>query len=153
MKTYNSVLVAKYMFAIACNHKTILNVTKVQKLLYILYGNFLAKFDIRIVDESPKAWPYGPVFPKTRENIDYNKLLDLSDPEFYEISKDEVLTKALHTLVNRFADLSASKLTDWSHSEDSPWDKTTKHDKFKWNDPIPDEYIKEYFSQFNSIIQ
>lgn len=40
------------------------NNTKIQKLLYVAYGVMLAWQNERICDEYPRAWPYGPVFPK-----------------------------------------------------------------------------------------
>ena len=38
--------------------------TKMQKLLYCVYGVVLAQFDRQICREVPHAWPYGPVFPR-----------------------------------------------------------------------------------------
>lgn len=66
-KPYDSVLVANYLLALANEKGVILNTTKVQKLLYMAYGLLLAEKNRIITDEQPKAWPYGPVFPKTRK--------------------------------------------------------------------------------------
>jgi uncharacterized phage-associated protein len=150
MDTYDSVLVAKYMMAIANNEGIVLNVTKVQKLLFITYSYFLTK-GRRIVDEQPKAWPFGPVFPKTRNKINYGIIIPLNAPEFEIFKPDVDLTDFLNYLIKNVGRRSASYLTEWSHQDGSPWHKTTLTKGFQWNDPIPDDFIKEYFSKsFNA---
>lgn len=125
-----------------------LNVTQVQKLLYIAYGALCAKNDRILLDEPPHAWPYGPVFPKARK-IDYGKIYNLRDQEFAQISADEDVTAIFRKLASKYSSVSAGKLSDWSHTVGSPWDKTTKMPGFAWNDVIPNQYIKEYFSTFD----
>ena len=146
MKTYDSVLVAKYLLSIANSKKINLNVTKVQKLMYIAYGYFLAENqNHRIIDESPRAWPYGPVFPKTQNKVDYTNILDINATEFEEIKKDIDLTIVLNNIVDGYSKYTASQLSEWSHQKDGPWYKTTKLQDFKWNTIIPDQFIAEYF--------
>ncbi|MBF9253073.1 DUF4065 domain-containing protein [Pontibacter sp. 172403-2] len=149
MKVYDSVLLAKYMMALAYEKRIVLNVTKVQKLLYIVYGYYLSKYNHPITVEMPKAWPYGPVFPRTRKEVDYTNILPLSSEEFKEIREDQELTEVLNRVIEKYAPFSASRLSDWSHIEGGPWDKTTKQKGFDWSHPIPNEYIAEYFSSMN----
>ena len=78
---YNSVEVAKFIVATANNKHLSINMTKVQKLLYIAYGIFLAVKGYRLTNEHPQAWPYGPVFPTTR-----NKLLKI---DLYSIATSD----------------------------------------------------------------
>ncbi len=135
------------MLSLAYEKRIVLNVTKVQKLLYMAYGHFLSKNDIQISKETPKAWPYGPVFPRTRKKVDYNHILPLSDPEFEEIKKDIELTAKLNSIIETYSKFSASQLSDWSHAERGPWDKATKQPGFKWGvTEIPNEFITDYFS-------
>ena len=47
---------------------------KSQKLLYCCYGAVLAETNERLTDEHPKAWPYGPVFPRTFTDINKGRL-------------------------------------------------------------------------------
>lgn len=42
----------------------VLNITKLQKLLYCCYGTVLGGIGQRLVDESSVAGPYGPSFPQ-----------------------------------------------------------------------------------------
>ncbi len=146
-KTYNSILMADYLLSVALSKNKILNVTKVQKLLYIAYGYFLSKKDRSIIDESPRAWPYGPVFPRTQKKVDYSNIKQLNDSSFEEIQKDEEVVSFINDLIDRYSVFTAYDLSKWSHSEGGPWDLTVKMPNFKWNNPISDELIKEYFSK------
>lgn len=148
MRTYDSVLVARYMLSLAFEKRIALNVTKVQKLLFMLYGFFLAKYNERIIDEAPKAWPYGPVFPNTRKKVDYGNILDSNDPCFSEIKADKPLNDMLNIIIDNYSSYTASQLSDWSHMKGSPWEITTKQEDFDWNTPISDDLIKAYFSEF-----
>lgn len=147
MTTYDSVVVAKYLLALAYQKGIVLNVTKVQKLLFILYGYFLARHNQVLLNEKPKAWPFGPVFPKTRKGVDFGKVIDIADNSLSEIAADPMVTEALNKIIDTYASFSATQLSDWSHMPGGPWDKATKETSFTWNQPIPDEYIKEYFSE------
>jgi uncharacterized phage-associated protein len=147
LKTYDSVRVAEYFLAIAMSKQKQLNTTKVQKLLYILYGYYQAKHNHRILDESPKAWPYGPVFPKTRTKVDYTNVFPPDDERFKELREDEELCSKIDELIEAYSSYTASRLSEWSHEQGSPWHRTTNGENFGWNTPIPDEYIREYFSR------
>lgn len=148
-KTYDSILAAKYLMAIACSKGQCLNVTKVQKLLYIAYGTTLAqKNDHRLVSESPQAWPFGPVFPRTQKKIDYSLQYDLNNDMFSEIRNDIYVNNLFSKIIDEYSGFSAGKLSAWSHLEGSPWHKTTLQDGFKWGTPIPDDYISPYFKKF-----
>lgn len=144
---YDSVTVARFIIAKANEKGCPVNMTKVQKLLYIAYGIFLAVKDERLTDEHPQAWPYGPVFPRTR-----NKLLKtdfygigLDDPGLAGISSDDETVSLINLVFRSFGNWSASQLSEWSHSEGSPWERAVSSDGFKWGDRIPDEYISSFF--------
>ena len=146
MRNYDSVTVANYLLALAYKKGIVLNVTKVQKLLFIAYGYFLAHYNQQLFNEKPKAWPYGPVFPKTRKQVDYSKIIDVEDASLKDIAADSEVSDALNRIIDKYSKFSSTQLSDWSHMPGSPWDKTTKEATFTWDYPIPDEYIKEYFS-------
>ncbi len=144
---YDSVLIAKYIIALAHEKGVSINMTKLQKLLYISYGICLAVIGKRLVNEHPQAWPYGPVFPRTR-----NKLLKL---DFYTISVDDdcfselrsntELTGLLNLVFDSFGSWNASQLTEWSHDNGSPWERTVEKEDFSWGERISDEDISSYF--------
>ena len=75
--SYNSIEFSKYIISRLNNFKASDNRyeydnTKIQKLLYILYGFYWSRRQLRLLDEQPKLWPYGPVFPKVYKHIRKN---------------------------------------------------------------------------------
>lgn len=149
-KIYDSQDVANFMHAISNEHKQKLNVTKVQKLLYIAYGYLLANKNRYLCAEKPYAWPYGPVFPRTRKKaVDYEKVQSIDDSRFEDLKKDKEVYEALDGIIAKYSIFSASKLSAWSHEEGGPWDKALKSSGGKYNVQISDEHIKEYFKELN----
>jgi uncharacterized phage-associated protein len=69
LRWYDSVSVEELLKALGHESRLHLNVTQVQKILFILYGYYLAKYNHRILTEQPKAWPLGPVFPRVRKKL------------------------------------------------------------------------------------
>lgn len=144
---YNSVTLAKYIVAVANEKRLSINITKVQKLLYIAYGIFLAVKESRLTNERPQAWPYGPVFPTTRNKllrVDLKTITKESD-DFSDIKNDEEINSLMDLVFDTFGDWTASQLTEWSHADGTPWQKISDSDGFVWGDVIPDAYIMEYF--------
>jgi uncharacterized phage-associated protein len=146
-RPYDSVLVAEYMQAVANEKQFILNVTKTQKLLYILYGWFWAKHNCQILNESPRAWPYGPVFPMTREKVNFDIVDKPDNSKFDGLRGDADLVEAVRHIISTYSPYSAGQLSAWSHSPGGPWEIARTSPGFKWNDVIRDTDIKNYFSQ------
>lgn len=145
---YNSVDVAYSIIVYANENKVYINMTKLQKLLYIAYGTYLAVRNERLTDEHPQAWPYGPVFPTTRNKllkIDEFSIIKRADCPNQEVLADTDLQSLLTMVFGAFGAYNAATLSDWSHKEGSPWARTVEMDNFKWGNRIPDDYIKEYF--------
>jgi uncharacterized phage-associated protein len=147
---FDSRLSAKYLLALAHGQGIILNVTKVQKLLYIAYGAILAEHGYSFMDEKAHAWPYGPVFPKTRKPEFFEKIHTEDDAEFEGIRQDAVVKATFLKVIERYAKFTAQKLSEWSHDDGGPWHQTTQLSGFKWNDVIPDELIKNYFLRYHA---
>lgn len=142
---YNSVDVAKYIVAYANANRTFINLTKVQKLLYICYGAYLVLGETRLVNEHPQAWPFGPVFPTTRRKLLNIELDDISFDNIGSVGQDGELEKIVKFVFDEFGRYSASSLTEWSHRPGSPWEKATQRRGFKWGDQMDDTEIRDYF--------
>ncbi len=151
MKVFDSIKMANFILSMAYNKGTPLNMTQLQKILFICYGYYLAEKDQIFINESPKAWPFGPVFPNTQKNIKLDKITELTNPDFIEIQEEKELINKVEQILDRYGKYTATQLSNWSHAHGSPWDKTTKLKGFKWNMPIPNEFVKQYFSEFNVI--
>lgn len=144
---YNSVTVAKYIVAYANENKFGINMTKLQKLLYITYGVYMAVKEARLTNEHPQAWPYGPVFPTTRNKllkVDFDAIKMESDG-LNEIREDGEMQSLVKIVFDTFGTWNGTELSEWSHEPSAPWDKTINMAGFEWGHQIPDEYIIEYF--------
>ena len=136
--------VAAYI-AQQCREKGIeYNNTKIQKLLYCVYGVILAEFGKRICDEYPKAWPYGPVFPKVFKYIHKGENMDMySNRLKNELSEEE--KNVIDEILSFFGRYMASQLSSWSHRPGSPWSKVVEEEGTGWNVVLRDEDISKYF--------
>lgn len=137
-----------YVFKV-CNDMGIqLNMTKAQKLLYCCYGTAIAAFDIKLTDEVPQAWQFGPVFPRAYNAIKKNKIDANRKTAFSEwIEKDENahILEMFKSTIRYFGKYTASQLSAWSHAPDSPWDIATCQGTELLN-PIPSDLIKRFFT-------
>ena len=145
MEELDSVEVAKAVMVEANNQGLRLNMTQLQKLLYIIYGTGLFILGRRPFDEHAQAWPFGPGFPKTRRKL----LKDVNNwivpAEVGQIPDD--LRLIISSAVRFFGSWSGLKLIEWTHTPGSPWDMTTKMPNFKWAQEIGDGIIKDYFAK------
>lgn len=119
------------------------NATKAQKLLYCCYGIVLAAFDEKLTEETPKAWQYGPVFPRTFNGLRKNRIIPGEDHGF-SVSCNPKWLSLIDQTISTYGQFSASELSTWSHKPGSPWARATNGGRDLLVQ-IPSEYIKEYF--------
>lgn len=152
--TFNSVLFCKYVIFVLNKLKEKdtryeYDITKINKLMYIIYGFYWSRKQLRLFDEQPKLWPYGPVFPKVynyikKNGFEFDADINISNKnaEFFE------------KIIKTFGLFKTGKLLNWSHSKGSPWESAKKKEikkygKTQWIDSLNDNEIKEYFSNFD----
>jgi len=126
--TVDDVLVDSVDFAVYLNRKANeknlnVNVTKIQKWLYICYGIYLAIYEKQLLNEKPKVWEYGPVFEKVHtKQIESNGNLDN-----YYSSVDHGYLKKFDGLIDEtlkhFGSWTSEELFSWTHEEGKAWDK------------------------------
>lgn len=151
---YNSVTVGEYVATYAVSRGYFVNQTKLQKLLYILYGSYLVWTDKRLLDEHPQAWPYGPVFPHARERFQGLKQLNysnISEDKYNDIRSDKELEKLLDATLRTFGGWSAKALSEWSHKEGSPWAIAFFGNNLQYGSTIDDVDIKSYFTSIMNL--
>lgn len=149
----DSKIAAEYMLALAQSKGKVLNATQLQKILFIGYGYKLSKDPSDpLLSESPRAWPFGPVFPNVHKNVDAYESYSLNLDELEDIKKNTEITELFNKLIDKYSIYSATKLSDWSHSKNSPWELTKRQAGFEWNMVIPDVLIKDYFKQFENVV-
>ena len=107
-----------------CDAKGIaLNVTKLQKLMFCCYGTVLGKFGLRLIDEYPVAWQYGPVFPEALRSVKFFTVpafLDKGTPDADALPKD--VRKLIDETLDVFGKFTPLQLSDWTRLKCSPWD-------------------------------
>ena len=143
---YDSRDVAAYIAQQCVKRNFSYNNTKIQKLLYCSYGVMIAWIGRIICDETPRCWPHGPVFPKVFRYINrggqiagYSTVIENGD--------DEDVKNVVNSTLGIFGKYTATVLSEWSHSDGSPWERTRQESDGKWNTVIPPEYIAEYFKK------
>lgn len=130
-------------------HNTILNKTQMQKLLFMCYGVYLTKHEEPLfTDDTPKAWPFGPVFPRSYRR--YMEIIpsDLTTEDKSNFLKDRDMLIEITHIVDSYYSYSANTLSEWSHQKDSPWATTVfsnGDNSVEWNKVISDDVIREYF--------
>lgn len=123
-----------------------INKTQAQKLLYCCYGIIMAKFNERLTDEHPKCWPFGPVFPRTLNDISKHRL-SVGMAELFEKACDPDWLEWIDKTIYTFWNYSAGALSNWSHRKGSPWDKADSLAA------LDDREIGIYFKQYIDIVQ
>jgi len=130
METEPNVLgrVSSVDFAIYLTHKAIekgisINVTKLQKLLYLCYGLYLAATNEQLLDVRPQAWYYGPFFPNIHRIQKSNK--DTLENLVHRINLEDFaeFDYIIVPILEHFGNWSASELVNWTHEKGMAWDK------------------------------
>lgn len=125
-------------------HGVILSKTQLQKLLFIFYGVSLAKDKKPFSDDTPKAWPYGPVFPRVYKRYRETIPTELLESEKSAFMQDLDLLKSAVNVVDNYVHHSAYTLSDWSHRPGSPWSETIA-EASTWNAEIDENLIIKFF--------
>ena len=130
-------------------HRQSLNKTQVNKILFVVYGRYLATFGQPLfADDKPKAWPYGPVFPIVNKRIDIKEIIRFTEDKIEAFKKNRLAQEMVVKAVKEMYMLSAKTLTDLSHAPGTPWYRTIYREDgthAQWDTEIPAEYITEYF--------
>lgn len=151
---YDSVKMGEYLAAYAVSKGYFMNQTKLQKLLYILYGAYLTQYEEVLVNEQPEAWPYGPVFPRVQKkfakvaNLAY---ADITNPEYESIRNNHRLHSLIEDVLQTFGEWTAQALSEWSHRQGSPWAIALANNGMRYSAVISSESIKEYFKTFMNL--
>ena len=121
---------------------------KLQKLIYLAHGIHLARFNEPLIREEVEAWSYGPVIRAVYDTFKYWGTKPITEVPETQISDIDILTddaeQAVLAAWEIGKNMTGMQLSNWSHSEGSPWDKTYKgFGKRK----ISRETISEYFRE------
>jgi uncharacterized phage-associated protein len=124
----DSVDFAIYLNKMAQNQNLDVNVTKIQKWLYICYGLYLAAFGKQLLKERPKTWDYGPAFPRVhkiqkRNNNSLDNQTNTLPIEEFKKYDDVILATLGH-----FGKWTANELVAWTHKKGAAWEVTKEQE-------------------------
>lgn len=135
---------------------------KIQKLVYIAYGWYLAYHEDPLInDEYPEAWTHGPVFPTLYREFRHRRHLPIMDlatnayldangnfvEEIPEIDKgDEDALEFLGEVWKAYGQYTALQLSELCHRAGTPWAETRKKDARR-NAHISDGIIRKYYRE------
>lgn len=128
---------------------------KIQKLVYLAHGWWLAFDDVPILSEDPQVWKHGPVFISLynilsrfgRSHI-CNPQQDnplLSPPRVD--SDDEQALSLIEWIWRKYENDTAYDLSDFTHKKGSPWQQIAEEKNYlvPRHTVIPPDRIKRYF--------
>ena len=135
---------------------------KMQKLVYIAHGWYLALHGKPLINERVEAWTWGPVvrpvyraFKRYGRNAidDFAEVLDLQEDtkgNFHIVNEQPQLAgmdeqELVEDVWDKYKKYSGIQLANWSHEPGSPWYNATNQDAVEENIIIDDSEIKSYF--------
>ena len=137
---YSIIDVANEIIKRAKEDKITLNLTKLQKLMYFVYGEFLLRDQIRLFkDDEPRKLPHGPFFSSlydvTKKLGVENEILEeykdktknLGDLNIVDFNFKDDLQNILENVWNEHKSKTAKELSDDTHKEGYAWDKCTSY--------------------------
>ena len=143
--------VANYFLSAAKRDRVPVTHLKLQKLVSIAYGFYLAAFDERLFDEHIEAWALGPVVPELYhefKRFGYEPItkratmFDHHNGKFY-LPKvaDPRATAVLGFVWERYGRRTASQLVQLTHARGTPWERA----RSKAARVIDDSDVKEHY--------
>lgn len=129
---------------------TLISPLKLQKLVYLVHGWYLACFDEPTFHENPQVWTYGPVFPEIYRDYKIFGSLPISKenwdvygtPEKGNASEDDRnFHEVLEQVWELYSPYSGLHLSELTHREGTPWSLARERGDVCLNQ----EEIKQHF--------
>lgn len=119
---------------------------KLQKLLFILYKEFLQSTGTRLFEERFEAWQFGPVLSSIYSEFKLFRASPItsfgvasgSDGKYSFVSddahKNPVFADIFESVWNNYKNDSAIRLSEYTHKSGGAWDKSIKNQSYILND-------------------
>ncbi|MBX2834978.1 MAG: DUF4065 domain-containing protein [Micavibrio sp.] len=146
----DAIAVANYFVQKGMDESIPISPMKVQKLVYIAHGWHLALLDEPLIEDKVGAWPFGPVIGsiyKAFSTYAKNYIQTLAQSNGQDISLNNVSTETTNLLDevwDGYKKFSATKLSNMTHENNSPWDLTYVEGR---SNIIEDNLIKSYYQK------
>jgi uncharacterized phage-associated protein len=157
---FSAAAVANEFLRLAHRDEKTITPLKMQKLVYFAHGWYLAITGRPLLQEPIQAWRYGPVisslyqqFKECGSNPIRFPASILTQGSYLPAqldregsSEDIAMARQVITRVwERYSDYSASQLTTFTHSDDTPWALVPNRDLPE--QIIPNDSIRNYFAR------
>ena len=159
---YSAKAIANYFLELAAKEGEKITPLKIQKLVYIAHGWYLALYGEPLVcDERAEAWEFGPVFPsiyyefksfggdpieKLAVDITYNELSKEWDAWKPRIPGSDKNSRAfLNHIWKLYKGFTGGQLSALTHEEGTPWEKTRNEKGEIRNAHIENQDIENYY--------
>lgn len=155
-KHLTSIDVAEYILAnTKCSH------TKLEKLTYFCYSDYLCEFNERLFEDKIYAFKYGPVINEVYKKYKGLRIDDINDmlptlSDFNIPIKSRILIskngkdklKSIDSTIEKYKNYSTEELINLTHKENTPWAYNDKGEvPYK---TISDKDIKKYHCNENA---
>lgn len=158
--------IANFILEFADNRGLKMTNLALQKLLYFAHGWFYAMYDQPLIKSKFEAWKYGPVqrviydqFKSFRDNALRDVRATYIDPltgdaVYRPIKLDPEHAEIISSVLEKYANYSASQLVEASHVEDGPWEYVWQQadDAVFPGMKIPDAIILDHFRRIESVV-
>lgn len=115
---------------------------KLQKLIYILYKEYLKETGYKLFSENFEAWQYGPVLPNVYSEFKNFKANPITN---YSLNSDGSVTriqmekgtdfyKIFNDVWEKYKNFSGLELSEFTHSENSAWKKSIENKTYVLTD-------------------
>jgi len=162
---YDAKAIANYFLELAERDDKEISPLKLQKLVYFAHGWHLAIKGQPLLTDRIEAWEWGPVIPDLYHDLKEfgngpikRRILEAihsGETRFtivvptidrYPDSEANAFTKQLlERIWQVYGKFTAIQLSNMTHEDGSPWDRTRREHGPRKNTDIPDEWIKEDF--------
>jgi uncharacterized phage-associated protein len=118
---------------------------KLQKLVYIAYGYYLAITGDRLFADKIEAWDFGPVIPSLYHELKKYGARKVTDPipADSEIEEGTAEMKILENVWLSYKKFNALQLSEMTHKEGTPWSNVWK--ETQKHTVIPDHLIRTHY--------
>lgn len=128
---------------------------KLQKMVYFAQGVHLALHKEPLIKDTFQAWKYGPVIPEIYQTYKFYGSDPINDTDLLQLSQNEekdlksldgIAKGTIDYTWDLLKDTNAIKLSNWTHEDGSPWQKSFADGVNECE--ITNSDIQTYFEQF-----
>lgn len=140
----NVTVLAQYILYMCMNQGEPISNLQLQKILYFIQGNHLAKKGESLFDADFYAWKYGPVIPDIYYKYCVNGASKIRNVEVLEEISSEIKDE-IDPIIQKLRVLYPWDLVEQTHNVGGAWDKTFQDGKGERH-KIPKEDIQKEFN-------